>query len=68
MFTILGLYLLRLLTLNKLAEFHMELETYSIEQLSNVFIKHPIQVEQDLMVFIIKNRKEVIQKYGIHVY
>ncbi len=44
-----GLYLLFLLSQNRIAEFHTELEAIDPEQLSNVYIKHPIQIEQSLM-------------------
>jgi 26S proteasome regulatory subunit N12 len=49
MYTILGLNLLRLLAQNKISEFHTELELIDPEQLSNIYIKHPIQIEQCLM-------------------
>ncbi|KAI8852839.1 COP9 signalosome [Chytridium lagenaria] len=46
----LGLNLLRLLAQNRISEFHTELEVIEPEQLSaNIYIKHPIQVEQCLM-------------------
>ncbi|KAJ3101767.1 hypothetical protein HDU97_001051 [Phlyctochytrium planicorne] len=46
----LGLNLLRLLAQNKISEFHTELEVIEPEQLStNIYIKHPIQIEQCLM-------------------
>lgn len=46
---ILGLNLLRLLSSNRIAEFHTELELISYENQDNPFIKHPIQLEQYLM-------------------
>jgi len=50
MYTILGLNLLRLLAQNKISEFHTELELIDAEQLqNNIFIKHPIQIEQCLV-------------------
>lgn len=49
MFPLLGLNLLRLLAQNNIAEFHTELESLELDQLSNIYIKHPIQVEQCLM-------------------
>lgn len=49
MFTILGLNLLRLLAQNKIADFHTSLEELGLEQLNNIYIKHPIHVEQCLM-------------------
>lgn len=47
--TILGLNLLKSLAKNNLAEFHTELELIPLEQHSNVFIKHPVQLEQYMM-------------------
>ncbi|KAJ3417308.1 hypothetical protein HDV05_005764 [Chytridiales sp. JEL 0842] len=49
MYPILGLNLLRLLAENRIAEFHTELELIDPEQLSNIYIKHPITIEQCLM-------------------
>jgi 26S proteasome regulatory subunit N12 len=49
MYMLLGLNLLRLLAQNKIAEFHTELELIDPEALTNLYIKHPIQVEQCLM-------------------
>ncbi|KAJ3336894.1 hypothetical protein HDU93_002007 [Gonapodya sp. JEL0774] len=50
LYPLLGLNLLRLLAQNRLAEFHTELETLDIDALSqNVYIRHPVQVEQSLM-------------------
>lgn len=46
---ILGLNLLRLLSKNKLDEFHTELELLPPETHSNVYIKHPIMLEQFMM-------------------
>ncbi len=46
---ILGLNLLSLLAQNRLAEFHTELELLTVEELKNVYIKHPISLEQFLM-------------------
>ncbi|KAI0220201.1 26S proteasome non-ATPase regulatory subunit 8 [Lamellibrachia satsuma] len=49
-FQLLGLNLLRLLAQNKLAEFHTELELLPIKELhQNVYIKHPVSIEQYLM-------------------
>eukprot|EP01098_Paradermamoeba_levis_P003785 TRINITY_DN1677_c0_g1_i1.p1 TRINITY_DN1677_c0_g1~~TRINITY_DN1677_c0_g1_i1.p1 ORF type:complete len:275 (-),score=91.71 TRINITY_DN1677_c0_g1_i1:29-853(-) len=48
-FQLLGLNLLRLLALKRLAEFHTELELFTVEQLGNVYIRHPISLEQHLM-------------------
>jgi len=50
MYSIIGLNLLRLLAQNRLSEFHTELETIEPDQLvSNVYIKHPVEIEQCLM-------------------
>ena len=46
---IIGLYLLYLLSQNRLAEFHTELELLSLEQLQNIYIKHPTSLEQFVM-------------------
>ena len=48
-YQILGLNLLHLLVQNRLAEFHTELELLSVEEHKNVYIKHPISLEQFLM-------------------
>lgn len=48
-FQILGLNLLNLLAQNRLAEFHTELELLSVEEQKNVYIKHPVSLEQFLM-------------------
>ena len=46
---ILGLNLLFLLSQNRMAEFHTELELIPIEMHSNLFVKHPVMLEQYLM-------------------
>ncbi|KAJ3285847.1 hypothetical protein HDU79_006985 [Rhizoclosmatium sp. JEL0117] len=48
-YPLLGLNLLRLLAQNRIAEFHTELEQIDPDQLGNLYIKHPISVEQSLM-------------------
>lgn len=48
-YQILGLNLLCLLAENRLAEFHTELEQLPVEELKNIYIKHPISLEQFLM-------------------
>ncbi|KAJ3028492.1 UNVERIFIED_CONTAM: hypothetical protein HDU68_001560 [Siphonaria sp. JEL0065] len=48
-YPLLGLNLLRLLSQNRIAEFHTELELIDPEQLDNIYIKHPLTVEQSLM-------------------
>jgi len=47
-YTILGLNLLRLLALDRIAEFHTELELIQSQE-DNVFIKYPVQLEQYIM-------------------
>ncbi|KAJ3046047.1 hypothetical protein HDV00_003796 [Rhizophlyctis rosea] len=49
LYTLLGLNLIRLLAQNKISDFHTELELIDPEQLGNIYIKHPIQIEQCLM-------------------
>lgn len=50
MYPLIGLNLLRLLSQSKIAEFHTEIETLDIDViLTNIYIKHPVQVEQCLM-------------------
>ncbi|CAH1792035.1 unnamed protein product, partial [Owenia fusiformis] len=49
-YQLLGLNLLRLLAQNKLADFHTELELLPSKDLyANVYIKHPVSIEQYLM-------------------
>ena len=48
-YQILGLNLLSLLAQNRLAEFHTEMELLSLEEQHNIYIKHPIILEQLLM-------------------
>lgn len=43
-----GLYFMHLLVLNRLAEFHAELEVMSSEQLASPYIKFPVTLEQYL--------------------
>ncbi|CAG8580615.1 17473_t:CDS:2 [Racocetra fulgida] len=50
MYPLTGLNLLRLLSQNRIAEFHTALENIEPEQLlENPFIKHPVHLEQYLM-------------------
>ncbi len=50
MMPLLGLNLLRLLAQNRIADFHTQLELIDPESLhSNLYIKHPVQLEQYLM-------------------
>ena len=44
-----GLNLLCLLSQNRVAEFHTELERLSPEELKNVYIEQPIRLEQYIM-------------------
>lgn len=48
MFMMIGLNLIHLLSLNRIADFHTELESLSAS-LENIYIKHPLQIEQCLM-------------------
>lgn len=48
-YQILGLNLLSLLAQNRVAEFHTELELLPADELRNVYIKHPISLEQFVM-------------------
>lgn len=48
-FSTIGLNLLRLLAQNRIAEFHSELELLPLDQHSNVYIRHPIALEQFIM-------------------
>lgn len=45
-YSILGLYLLYLLSFNKISEYHTEIELIPFEELNNVFIKVPMSLEQ----------------------
>jgi len=50
MYSLLGLNLLCLLSQHKLSEFHTELELLPVDVvMNNVYIKHPIEIEQGLM-------------------
>lgn len=50
MYELLGLNLLCLLSQNRIADFHMELERLDPTQLhSNIYLKHPVSLEQYLM-------------------
>ena len=46
---LLGLNLLRLLAQGRLSEFHSELEAIGAPNLKNIYISHPISIEQALM-------------------
>jgi len=48
-YQVLGLNLLSLLAQNRLAEFHTEMELLSVDEQQNIYIKHPIVLEQLLM-------------------
>jgi len=66
-FPLLGLNLLRLLAKNKLDEFHTELELIHLDKQTNVYIKHPVQLEQYMMEGaynkVLKAAKEVPSDY-----
>ena len=50
MHELVGCHLLCLLSQNKLAQFHSELEMISVSDLlNNIYIKHPVSIEQYLM-------------------
>lgn len=49
MFPLLGINLLHLLSQNKISAFHTKIEMFTVDQLSNIYIRHPITVEQCLM-------------------
>jgi len=44
-YSILGLYLLYLLSFNKISEYHTEIELIPYSELNNVFIKVPVSLE-----------------------
>jgi 26S proteasome regulatory subunit N12 len=46
---IIGLYLLVLLSSNRIGDFHTELELLPIEHLENKYINYAVQLEQELM-------------------
>ena len=48
-YQLLGLNLLCLLSQNRVSEFHTELERLPCSELSNVYIKHPVSLEQYIM-------------------
>ena len=45
-YCILGLYLLYLLSFNKISEYHTEIELIPFDELNNVYIKVPMSLEQ----------------------
>ena len=45
----LGLNLLRLLAQGRISDFHIELEAIGSQHLKNIYISHPIAIEQALM-------------------
>jgi 26S proteasome regulatory subunit N12 len=45
-YSILGLYLLYLLSFNKISEYHTEIELIPYTEMNNVFIKVPVSLEQ----------------------
>jgi 26S proteasome regulatory subunit N12 len=59
---LIGLNLIHQLSMNRIADFHTELEGLS-GALSNVYIKHPIQIEQCLMEGILSSdRSEAMER------
>lgn len=46
MYAILGLYLLYLLSYNKISEYHTEIELIPIQEQGNVYINVPVSLEQ----------------------
>lgn len=48
-FMILGLHLMSLLAHNRIAEFHTQLEQFSVEEQQNMYIAYPVTLEQRLM-------------------
>lgn len=46
MWSIIGLYLLYLLSYNKISEYHTEIELIPVEELTNVYIRVPVSLEQ----------------------
>ena len=44
-YSVIGLYLLYLLSFNKISEYHTEIELVPYEELNNVFIKVPVSLE-----------------------
>jgi 26S proteasome regulatory subunit N12 len=67
-YTILGLYLLHLLSEDRIGEFHTELELIPVEDYSNPAIRDPIQLERFLMegnyVKVLEGHKNLPQKYA----
>jgi 26S proteasome regulatory subunit N12 len=49
MYMLLGLNLLKLLAEVKYSEFHTELESIGSKNLKNIYINHPVSIEQALM-------------------
>ena len=48
-FQLLGLNLMSLLSQNRVAEFHTELERLSVKDMEEIYIKTPIKLEQFIM-------------------
>jgi 26S proteasome regulatory subunit N12 len=67
MYMMIGLNLIHLLSLNRIADFHTELETLS-DNLTNIYIKHPLQIEQCLMEGLsFLNRKATLVRKVIFI-
>lgn len=66
-YPILGLYLLHLLSSDRIGEFHTELELISVDDYENTSIKQVIQLERYLMegnyAKVLEAQKEMPQKY-----
>jgi len=66
-YPILGLYLLHLLSSDRIGEFHTELELIPVDDYENADIKHAIQLERSLMegnyVKVLEGSKSMPQKY-----
>mmetsp|Transcript_166797 Transcript_166797/g.320298 ORF Transcript_166797/g.320298 Transcript_166797/m.320298 type:complete len:283 (+) Transcript_166797:60-908(+) len=66
-YPILGLYLLHLLSTDRIGEFHTELELIPVEDHQNMYIKQPIELERHIMEGnyskIMDAKKDMPQRY-----
>merc|ERR1719343_1816515 len=66
-YPLMGLYLLHLLTSDRIGEFHTELELIPVDDYENLYIKQPIQLERYLMegnyAKVLEAQKDVPQMY-----
>jgi len=66
-YPLIGLYLLHLLTSDRIGEFHTELELIPVDDYENLYIKQPIQLERYLMegnyAKVLEAQKDVPQMY-----